>query len=412
MRRYLLVAGLLSIALVAVAVLYADYTVRTGVLATLALAAFLLLYPWYEGRLGDRVRKAATVVLLVWAGMIVALAAVLTPFGVINFPKEGAFEEQLALEPRPQSEHDAWDELVALTRNEGANEEALLEFFAQNVVSVPNSYSYRTEVPRVVRLAGIATSELEKVTELLERGDGPAANDRYLRLWTAADNMVTGNGALIQHLVGLGVVGALISYYLDGNSEALRPSVQEIEGLSASIESKLEDSFANGMVAEYVTVRNTLLEFRGRSGCVFLIDEGLRSCQWDAGWPFYDEHKTMREVHYFYFKTIELSRQPFFATDRDPAFADLEARYGAEYSVGDIWTNPFGTGLLRVITPLISRFSSSTDFTRAKLSAFRFALEATATGNLGDPPIDPLTRKPFIVTRTGDTVEISSARTT
>ena len=411
-RRYLLVTGLLSFALVAVAVLYADYAVRTGVLIALALAAFLLLYPWYERRLGDRGLKAATVALLVWAGMVVVSAAVFTLFGVINFPKEGAFEEQLALEPRPQSEHDAWDELVALTRDEGTDEETLLEFYAQNVVSVPDGYFFRTEEPRVTRLAGIATSELEKVTELLDRGDGPAANERYVRLWTAADNMVTGNVTLIQHLVGLGFVATLINYYQDGNSEALRPSVREIQSLSASIESKLGDSFANGMVAEYLRLRTAILEFRGQGACALLLDAESRSCGRNIGWPFYDEQKTLREFHDYFFKTIELSRLPFYATERDAALADLEEkRYAREYSFGDIWTNPFSKVLQSVVVPPSSRFSSSKDFTLATLSAFRFVLEATATGNLGEPPIDPLTGKPFIVTRTGDSVEISSART-
>ena len=397
----------MSIALLSVAVLYADYAVGAGTVGAIMLAPFLLLYPRYAGRLGHRILKPVTVALLMWAGIVVLSAAVFALFGVINFPKEGAFEEQLALESRPQSEHDAWDELVALTRDEGADEETLLEFYAQNVVSVPDGgLPFRAEVPRITQFAGFATSELEMVSELLDRGDGPAANERYLRLWMAADNIVTGNVTLVVHLVGLGIVGTLISYYMDGNSEALRPSVREIESLSASINSKLEDSFANGMVAEYLTIRNAVPEFS--IGCAFL-DMGHRSCAWDIRWPFYDEHKTQREYHDFIFKTIELSRQPFYAAEWDAGFADLEERYPAEYSFGDIWTNAFGTAVIRVFTPLISRFSSSKDFTRAKLLAFRFVLEATATGNLGDPPIDPLTGKPFIVTRTGDTVEISSA---
>ena len=380
--RYLLAVGLVSIALLSVAVAVRGLRGGAGTVGAIVLTPFLLLYPRYVGRLGHRILKPVTVVLLVWAGMVVVSAGVFALFGVINFPKKEAFEEQLALEPRPQSEHDAWDELVALTRDEGADEETLLEFFAQNVVSVPDgSFNFDTEVPRVTRLAGIATSELEKVAELMERGDGPAANERYVRLWTAADNMVTGNVTLIQHLVGLGYVGTLISYYLDGNSKALRPSVPEVERLSASIDSKLEDCFVNGMVAEYLSFRNTLLELRGRSVCA-LADVEPTSCAWGIGWPFYDEHKTQRKYHDFFFKTIELSRQPFYAAERDAAFADVEERYPEGYSFGDIWTNPFGTALLRVITPLVSPFSSSKDFTRARLSAFRFVLEATATGNL------------------------------
>ena len=408
-RRYLLTTGLLSIAFMAVAVLYADYAVRTGTLVTLAMAAFLLLYPRYLGRLGDRVRKPVTVALLVWAGMVVVFAAVFALFGAINFPKEGAFEAQLALDPRPQSEHDAWNELVALTRGEETDEEALLEFYVQNVASVPDGGVPFQSEPRIMPLNQVATSELEKVTELLDRGDGPAANERYLRLWTAADNMVTGNMMLMQHLVGLGYVGLLISYYLDGNSEALRPSVREIESLSASIDSKLEDSFANSMAAGYLLDRNVLLWLRGRSGCALLS----RSCASDLGWPFYDEQKTMREYHDYHFKTIETSRQPFYAAERDAALADLEKleeRFFDEYSFGDIWTNAYGT-LVGLFRPPFSRFISAKDVARARLSAFSFVLEATATGNLGDPPIDPLTGKPFTVSRTGDTVEISSAGT-
>ena len=203
-RTYLVSVGVLSIVMLSFLVLYAEFS--TGgetVLVSSAFVPFLLLFPIYETELGGRARKTATSILLVWAGTVLSFSAIFAIYAGYNFPKQGPFTEELELTPRKLSEYDAWREFMVLSWDESADRETKLQFFADNVISVPDEdFEFRllptTRVPNLVGYSALPEQELEEIRALIDQRDSAEANARYVSLWRVVDNIATGNVGLIQ----------------------------------------------------------------------------------------------------------------------------------------------------------------------------------------------------------------------
>ncbi len=206
LRGYLLAAGVASIGLLTVMTAYAGFNAGgETVLISSAFVPFLLLYPIFERELSPRLRTAATATLLLWSGAVMAFFVVFASFGVYSFPREQMFRDDLRLSAGRLSEYDAWNDLISLNEDETTDRETFLTFFAENVVSVPDQ-DYKvvvtpyTKIAPVVHYSGLVTEELEAIEALLSENDISVARSKYLRLWSVANNMASGNPTLIQSL--------------------------------------------------------------------------------------------------------------------------------------------------------------------------------------------------------------------
>ena len=69
--------------------------------------------------------------------------------------------------------------------------------------------------------------------------------------------------------------------------------------------------------------------------------------------------------------------------------------------------NPFGSSLLALSLPLISRFATSAGPVKTRLTALRYIMELPQSGSLAEGPVDPSTGEPIVVRRSGDRIEVS-----
>ena len=438
LRLDLLGAGVLALAVVAWLVLYVGVSaLGVGVWLTVALAILLILYARYQPRLGDRTGSAVAVMLLVSSGGMAVFALVLTVISAANFPKEPAFQEQLAFSPSPQSEYDAWrdlrvllgdfennhrerisaaaefsssdyerEDVKALLETTAQDRDAVLEFLADNVASTPeDELSLRSEPSRYIGLQSMQELELAEVRKLIASGDGPVAKEKYLRLWRVADNLVSGKDGLLKSLISMGLAEKLVEFYLDEDNRTVLSSDRELSAIPADIGGKLDDAMASSFTLEYLGQRWILFAL-AENPCLLGDYDGQTDCPRKLHWPILDLYKTLRFSHDPMADLVSRIRQPSYRVKRLPTPVPRETD---ELTVlGWHIKNPVGIALMAATIPNLGAFVGSGDKTKAKLLAFAFLLESSESGELGNPPIDPLTGEPFVVTRTGDTVVIAS----
>ena len=124
-----------------------------------------------------------------------------------------------------------------------------MDFFAENIVSIPEDEPIGplTEIPRFLPLIVINENELPEIDQLASEGEVAAANERYVRLWTAADNMLQGTPMLITYLIANGIVSGLADYYGEGKHDLFEPSRDRLLEIVQSVEGRLDESFAAAM---------------------------------------------------------------------------------------------------------------------------------------------------------------------
>lgn len=107
----------------------------------------------------------------------------------------------------------------------------------------------------------------------------------------------------------------------------------------------------------------------------------------------------------------------FYVEEREPALRlldrDIEGFDNLQSSLtsptfADLLLNPFLTAVQTAFLPNLDQFVVRKTRATARLAAFRFIMEATESGRLGEVPVDPLTGEPFAVTAKGDEYEIAS----
>lgn len=403
-RNYLLATGVVSFILATWAVIYAGYSPFTVVfLVTWALIPFLLLYRFYDFRLGPRLGRAAFFILLLWAGIANLSALVFAVYAGVNFPKARAFEERLIFPVAGESEEKGWYQFRDLVNNDEPKRDDVLEFLAANVVSVPQKeVSFRAELPRVIFISRMAEDEIADIKELIVQGKEAEAEAKYTRLWKAADNLLTGSGGLIIHLVAMGMITRLVDFQIgDEAGPPIAPNPELLE-ISAHVSGELDRSFEKAMALEYQTVKFSLLEM-AQPDCG---SRPLNLCFSELKWPFFDMNQYLSRDHAYYSSMVAVSRDP---TSRaaDQIIRDRTAEI-EELRLSIF--NPVGSVLRAIVTPLIINFADNTTRVKGSVLIFNYVMEYRRSGNLGDPPIDPFTGQPFIVTDKGATIEITSAR--
>ena len=400
-----LLALLLPVAAVSIIVLTAlalysraDLSV-SGFWRSLVLAVALFLYPWHGFRLGEWTGRAGGIFLMLWAGVVVSFAIVFAVYAVANYPKEGTFDAQIEFSFGPRSEQEAWERFVVLSTDTEPDRDDILEFLAQNVVSAPQDFSAFTKDPLFTSVR--ASEELKEIGQLTETGSHSRANEKYLRLWKVADNLISGKGELLQHLVARGIVEQLIDFYLDGDARASLPAGKLILELASEFQRKVDDSWENAALVEYIQSRRSLDTLDDCS--ILPLDEKLPLC-----WPFLDFNKTMRidhDTHFFSWGL--LSRVQYPDVESDP---EAFVKYVGRNAGGGGLVNPTGSAFLAVPFTYPGRPDRPSVFD-GQLVIFIWVVESTASGIFGDVPIDPRTGEPFILNDKGQSIEIMSADT-
>ena len=88
-------------------------------------------------------------------------------------------------------------------------------------------------------------------------------------------------------------------------------------------------------------------------------------------------------------------------------FANLESSLTSQ-TFADFLLSPFLTAVQATFVPNLDQFVVRKTQATARIAAFRFILEATESGRLGEVPVDPLTGESFVLTSKGDEYEIAS----
>ena len=413
-RWYLTAGGAGSIALVAAATLYGGLSPLTGaVLVPIAFAPLLLLYSRYGLRLRDPWGKAAAFALLVWASIIGVSAVVYGVYFVVNLPKEGPLEGRSTLTFGSSSARDSWDQATSLLREferTGEDADEVLDFLGQNALSPPEDFQVDTEIPRLFLLQSLAGSEMSEIRQSSEWDPEAEAYERYLRLWSIANNLIPEHAqTLIQYLVGVRVASQLVDLYIDMANENGPAVDQRLVSAVANLHSKLDDGLANAILTEESWVGSALISNPDHACRLYRELEGQSAalCILELPWPFFDKNRTLRLSHERSTGLAELSQGAFYRIegDLDDSMSEQSARVSR-------LVNPVGSLVLwPPPTSVFAGFIRAKELTKARLTLLRHVLESQDKGDLKDTPIDPLTGKPFAVIDLGDSIEISSTYT-
>ena len=414
-RRILFGAGIVSAVLLAWMVLYGGLRpVSVAALLTLVMAPALLLYPKYEPRLGRVSGRIVAGFLDIWVVVIAVSALVIVVYSALNFPREGPFQEKLVVRVGPQAEQDAWKRLTEMgLAPEGTYDaEDYIDLIAQGPFSMPEQQrlSLETPFPNLGSLIGLGESGREEVAELIAEGRPDEAYEKYLLLWSVADNMIGGEGSitLIQYLIGVDLGYALADFHLEDDNSARLPGDERLSEIVERYERRLAGAFERAISGEYGWGKEIAEhpEDWCRFGGLGSEDSATWVCPFHLPWPFYDANKTLRVRHDLFFEMVELNRAAMHQSRSDSV--DLDERF-ERASAFSLWKNPVGSLVNAATLPFLSRFAHRDHELKAKLTILAYLVRATESGRLGSPPTNPLTGTPFVVTDKGDRIEIRSA---
>ena len=406
-RNYLLASGAVSFFVAVWAVIYSGYSpITVAFLLIWLLIPPLLLYRFYDFKLGRRARRSAFLVLILGAGILNLSSLLFAAYAGVNFPKTRDFEERLILPVVPGSEEEAWYQLRDLIDNETPDREAVLGLLAANVVSHPRNESLHGKKRfRIFSISGTYEDELAQITDLIAQGRDSEAEARYTRLWKAADNSLTGSGSLASHVVFRTMITKLVDFQIGSEPGPPIPPSPELIEISAHVSSELDASFEKAMAIEYQGSKSNILQVvEPDCGSRF-----LKLCYFELAWPFFDPNDFFKQEYAIYSAMLADFRDPTSRLTEQIIQDRLAGPSDGEEPKVSLF-DPVGSGLRVITTPLISSFSIGT--LRAVDSAliFNYLFEYRLSGNLGNPPIDHFTGQPFEVSDTGDEIEITSAR--
>ena len=365
--------------------------ISVAALLTLVFILPLLAYRSYHARLGKAL-VPATVALTSWSVVIWLSAVVILVYSVINFPKEGPFEEELVLTMGPKNEQDAWTRLTEATNAPDGtySQEELINIMLQAPISMPEGGMTGTsEFPQFASITSIGQSGTEQVKKLLDEGRVDEAYQSYLEHRTIAHNLIGAEGpiTLIQFLIGVGVGVQLASFYLDGENSASLPADETLLEIVERFDGRLSGGFRRAMALEYSLAKEIADDPNAacRDGSLDLKYAGV--CSLHLPWPFYDRHKTLRGFHDYYL--------------------DMTMGRPVEPAQLTFWRNPVGSEVQRMILPQLAPFAGKGESIRPELAILAYVARAQQSGNFDGNPVNPLTGVPFPVTDLGDRVEIA-----
>jgi hypothetical protein len=407
-RRYFQAVGVLSLAVLAILVMYSNISpTGFGTLAIVAFALALLFYSNYAAALKGRWSTVTAATLLGWSATVVLFTTVFAAHAVVSFPKEDDFEETLVYVYGPESSPDAWeragsllDATNAIDRNE------LLDFLSTVPVSVPSENTFVvSEIPDFALLTQVVPHELSAVDTAMEQEDWDKASRQYLRLWRAVDKLLTGNVILVQNLVGITIATQLIDFYMTSLHQDELTAGNDVRRIAASVRDRLDDAFVSGIAGEYVAARYVYVNAPDAL-CDLGASDTLRFCLPFAPWPFFDKTQTMKTHHDLLAELAEVSRQPFHASKsgRDAYRVDY-----ARITTPSRFDNPIGSQLLRGIVPDVGGFVYSKEKLKSRFAILLFVMDARAARQFPTVPIDRLTGRPYQVQDKGRIVEIVSS---
>ena len=443
LRRYLLASGAALVLLLTWLYAYVNPP-AAALLMVLAVASIMLLYPRYDIRVGYLTGKTLGLALVATAGVFNVAALIVGTLAFANYPEEPPFQKELAVSSGQPGQQGTWIELKGLletyemisspppiagpprgaTGVEGGfgaeaaaaadagmgasqQRDVILDFLAQQVVSLPDDALAAGQLPRLFAVWPIANQEAQEIETLLRLRQGSRAREKYLRLWRVADNLASGSPVLAQHVVAVEITSRLVGLYLAGENRRTLSSEEEMLQLSGGLESKLDRSFSIAVANEY---RSTSLWTRQLIAGVAPVDcNALPTllCVVPWPWPFFDVNKTLRAEYETFSRLIAMSGRPFYSLEGEiAAFGD---ELGANTGVS-VLRNPVGSAAFAMLAPAgLEEFIYPKERAIASLTILRYVIQSSLNGEFENVPIDRLTGSPFALSRAGRSVVISSA---
>jgi hypothetical protein len=323
----------------------------------------LLRYPSID----RRTRRFVPTLWVAFPALLFVIAVVYPVYAIANFPPGRPFEERLALPTATPQEEQAYRQFRLLSRAEGADtaeqRENLVEFLAQNVVSVPedelNDRGRDAGFPDYGSLLTVGSQvDLDEVSQMVGDGDFAGARRRYIQLWRVSESLISGRGWLLQHLMGAVIASHLAEGSLKDDEIMRLAHDDEILAIAAVIAEVLDDSFARALALEHLSLSR---------GVVLAGDETWGNLQGiPFPWPFFDRYKTLKIHHDAIYAAIALSGQPSLSEEDRQVYQVMFDKPAKRSYLH----NPAGSLIVSVIAEDILRFYGTPENTKATISEF------------------------------------------
>lgn len=457
MSKYFFTTGAILVVMVTLdALLFGtiDLLSGTGIL----FALIFLLAPIYRAKLNLWINVGVSIVLIIISIVTNLVFIFLVIFVCANLPKGKPFEAKVIVEPPSKVEMSAYKRLININQklrkecfllpsdwnpdnlfdytfsgmdkllsSECEAERAkLLNFYAENVFSIPilkhkDEYfvSINIELPNFSYLMNTYRIELSDIAKRLDKGDVKIAQQKYVRLWQATENQLSGRiNTLIQTMVSVAEMGFLTEFYSKYADKLKLEHNEELINILQNIIPKMDSAITGSFVGEYAFQKGIIIKsleagwaevaevfsMGTPTSTTRLVEKRLLK------WPFYDTYKTREMLDEFFYKTIELARKPMYEIKEEEK-EDLQGydKKLEETKPSFAWfENPVGNFLHAIIIPRTIPLISRKEVKKAQATAMLYLLSVSNPNNPDEIPIDNLTGKRFRVTFQNNTLEIQS----
>jgi hypothetical protein len=473
LSRYLVLSGLfLGIALALWLMLFDSPTMELSFGVASLLVVMLLAFPIYQSKLRPFIAKMSAVFLLLFSLVTNLFFASLVAWIIVNLPKGRPFDEKVVVEAPPEMEVAAFNRYYAPNSDYNWNSncltlpdnwkpfdyvhpsmakilssecqgkrDKLLDFHVENVMSKPLS-KYKGEyiddgnIPEVKHLRCLWQIELTDIAQRLQEGDLIPAQQKYIRLWKATENLLSPRlNTLIQTMIAIYQFKLLTSFYAEYGSRLQLEHNKELINTVQQAISKMDESMADSFRREYGFLKLTILKLvSGQNGSShgFLQSTETKSETTDSEfgirqifgyiylqginfimnhianlppkWPFFDTYETLKLFDDWHDEYIQLSKDPGYKKEAWHRFDRKLDQF-----TSSLWSsskNFGGRTVAAVAVPNRTKGVFRKEVQKSHAIALVYMLSVTDPHDLGEIPIDNLTGKKFLVTFKDNTLEI------
>ena len=389
------------------------------------VAALFFLESFGRRERGGRLRVAVDILLVALSLVTNFLFLLMVVAVAFNLPKAPPYKPEIRVERAPVEQEVAFETLMELTAlSTGSQDESsetlreeVLDLLAGSVPSVPLEKVGELYVlpldfrlPFFFVLRDIFDEELKTVEFLLRQGEVLKAQTRYMRLWKAADNELSGQNSMIQTMVGLTHVELLTQFYEKHAGELGLAGNTELADLLRHVVSETDLAVENSIRVESSLIQGGILTIGAEE-----IPEGVTApSPWRRliarmvarrllEWPFYDRNDTLRVQDTLTADMLQASRTPLY--EQSEAYGNLE-RFVEETRGLSLLRNPVGRILLAIGVPQTMGPVERKEKVKSRVIATEYMLRALGPGAEPPVPVDNVTGENFHVEQDDGVVTI------
>lgn len=365
-----------------------------GLFKIILLLLPLFLFYKYAYKIKRKALLILAKIILFLLSVPILLSSILfSTFLILNYPPINEYEDKIIRVEASVEEHNnfmvlnemvedfvkQYDEDITYIRSNKSEEVGIklnsnvkersdiIEFIINNPMGFTNMER--------LQLMKIFDLEISQIRNSLDNCNNDHAIQRYNRLWLMSEQFIKSKEpTLIAKLQLDYLINELIELYF-ANNMIFEKNDLEISLLD-SILYNMDYFYSACMSNEYFLTKELIMEELPK------IHEKLGFIVW----PFFDKNKTFKELHDFYYLTIERIHEPYYEWQGE---ADISDEFNF-YQRTDYLRNPVGRILTSVALPRISGLHIKHNETKSRLLIFKYVVNQE-----DDMPVDPLTGERF-----------------